>query len=649
MLKKLYFFLCFATFSIQAQETSTTCSKRTKHTNSLKSATLSVAQIAETEKYDVNYYGLDISMTNTSTYLAGTVEMQAKARVTLDSALFELFSTFTITAIRVNGQPVNYSRSNSAIKVPVNVNANEGFRIETDYFGTPPDAATNPLGGGGMTYDTSPSWGNHVVWSLSEPFSAYEWFPVKQSLRDKIDSCSIKITVPDSCKAGSNGILENVVNLGNGFTRYEWKHRHPIDYYLISVAVAKYVEHNLYANPVGAPNPILIQNYIYDNPQTLPNFLSRINETADFMELFYELFGPYPFENEKYGHCMAPLSGGMEHQTMTTQGFFEKTLTAHELGHQWWGNNVTCASWSDIWVNEGFASYSEYLMLEDLYPNEKNQHMTDVHNNVMTQVGGSVWFADSLNTNRIFSGRLTYDKGAAIVHTLRYLVNNDTLFFNTLQSFQNNFADSVAVGVDIRDKFMEATSLDLTPFFEQWYFGEGYPTYSIRYKQDGSDLVMQISHTASKPTTTPTFTNPIDVRIFRQGQTDTTIRFEIADNEELFVIPNFGTVAGNMGIDPKNWVVNKVGSITLDNTISLTENPSTKELKVVPNPNNGVFSIANLEGNSLIEVYQMNGRKVLSKTISPSEQIDLRAFGNGTYLVEIHSEKESKHLKLVSF
>lgn len=649
MKKQLFFFLCFTTFSIQAQETSTTCSKRTKHEHSLKSVTLSIAQIAETEKYDVNYYSLNLNMTNTSTYLSGTVEMQAKAKVTLDSALFELFSTFTITEIRVNGQPVNYSRSNSAIKVPVNASANEVFRIETDYSGTPPDAATNPLGGGGMTYDTSPSWGNHVVWSLSEPFSAYEWFPVKQSLRDKIDSCSIKITVPDSCKAGSNGILENVVNLGNGFTRYEWKHRHPIDYYLISVAVAKYVEHSLYANPVGAPAPILIQNYIYDNPQTLSNFLDEINETADFIELFYDLYGPYPFEDEKYGHCMAPLSGGMEHQTMTTQGFFEKTLTAHELGHQWWGNNVTCASWSDIWVNEGFASYSEYLMLEDLYPNEKIQHMTDVHNNVMTQVGGSVWFADSLNTNRIFSGRLTYDKGSAIVHTLRYLVNNDSLFFNTLQTFQTEFADSVAAGIDVRNKFMETTGLNLTPFFEQWYFGEGYPTYSIRYKQVANDLVLQISHTASKPSVTATFTNPIDVRIFRQGQTDTTIRFEIADNEELFIIPNFGTVAGNMGIDPKNWVVNKVGSITLDNTINLYEIQTTNELKIVPNPNNGIFSIENLEKKSLVEVYQMNGQKVLSRTISPSEQIDLRAFGNGTYLVEIHSEKGIKLLKLVHF
>ncbi|MCH2231983.1 MAG: hypothetical protein MK105_16730 [Crocinitomicaceae bacterium] len=220
-----------------------------------------------------------------------------------------------------------------------------------DYDGIPPNGATNPLGGAGMTNGSSPSWGNQVTWSLSEPFSAYEWWPCKQSLTDKADSVGIKITVPSTCKAGSNGVLENVVDLGNSLTRYEWKHRHPIDYYLVSVAVAQYVEYNVYANPTGAASPILIQNYIYDNPATLNNFQNDIDETVDFMELFAELYGPYPFEDEKYGHCMAPLSGGMEHQTMTTQGWFAKSLTAHELGHQWWGNNVTCASWADIWVN----------------------------------------------------------------------------------------------------------------------------------------------------------------------------------------------------------------------------------------------------------------------------------------------------------
>ncbi|NDA64679.1 MAG: hypothetical protein EBX50_22010, partial [Chitinophagia bacterium] len=372
----LFFLFYFPSFA--QKESSVYCSKRTLFTNQqLKSNNLNASQIAQTNRYDVNYYGLSLSMTNTSTALAGYADMQGKAVISIDTLVYELFSTLTIDSIVVNGISLPFTHQNSVVQVSVNLPSESSFIVRTYYHGTPPDAQTNPLGGAGMSYDTSPSWGNEVVWSLSQPFSAYEWWPCKQSLTDKADSCSVQITVPSSCKAGSNGLLQNTVDLGNGTTRYEWKHRHPIDYYLISVAVAEYVEYTIFANPTNAPAPILIQNFIYNNPQTLPNFQADINETADFIELFYALFGPYPFEDEKYGHCMAPISGGMEHQTMTTQGFFERSLTAHELGHQWWGDHVTCASWSDIWLNEGFASYCEYLMLENLYPGDEITKMAD--------------------------------------------------------------------------------------------------------------------------------------------------------------------------------------------------------------------------------------------------------------------------------
>jgi aminopeptidase N len=435
--------------SIFSQENRATCSKRDRFKNQhLKSNTLTVSQISESEKYDVHFYQLDLNMTNTSTYLSGTARIDASVNQTLDSALVELYPTLAISQIRLNGVPTSFSRSGTAVKAFVGASSGQTFSLEIDYSGNPPTAQTNPLGGSGITAGSSPSWGNKVVWTLSEPFSAMEWFPCKQSLTDKADSSFVSITVPDTCKAGSNGVLTSIDTLGNGFLKFNWQHRHPIDFYLISIAVAKYVDYSFYVNPVGAPQPILVQNYIYNNPQTLPNFLDEINETGDFIELFYEDFGPYPFEDEKYGHCMAPISGGMEHQTMTTQGFFEKKLTAHELGHQWWGNNVTCASWCDIWINEGFASYSEYLMLENLYPAEKAQHMVDVHQNVMSQSGGSVWVLDSLNEARIFSGRLTYDKGAGIVHTLRFLINNDSLFFAGLRAFQLAYKESTAKGVE---------------------------------------------------------------------------------------------------------------------------------------------------------------------------------------------------------
>jgi aminopeptidase N len=643
----------FITILLFAQENATSCSKQTKQNSLLKTATLNASQIVETEKYDVHFYSLNLNMTNTSSYLSGTAEIHAKANANLDSALFELYPSMIISEVRVNGLVVNFSRLGTAVKVPVNSSVNQNFIIEISYSGNPPTAQTNPLGGSGMTAGTSPSWGNKVVWSLSEPFSAYEWFPCKQSLRDKADSSFVAVTVPDTCKAGSNGVLINTVPLGNGFTRYEWKNKHAIDYYLISVAVAKYIEYSFYANPVGAPNPILIQNFIYDNPQTLNYFQNQINETADFMELFYDLYGPYPFEDQKYGHCMAPIGGGMEHQTMTTQGSFSKGLTAHELAHQWWGNSVTCASWSDIFINEGFASYSEYVMLENLYPAEKAQHMLDVHDNVLSQTGGSVWFSDTLNENRIFNGRLSYDKGSGIIHSIRYLMNNDSLFFAGLREFQNDFKDSVARGIDFRNKMQEISSINYTPFFEQWYFGEGYPTYSIRWKQIGQDLLLELKHTASKPSVTPTFTNPIDLRFIRQGMNDTLIRFDVASNSQQFYISNFGTLSSTITVDPQNWIINNIGTIIQDNSlVNLTEvMENNTALTIVPNPNNGIFTIGNQQANCWVSVFNMQGKNILNKQLSPNELIDLQDFGKGTYLLEIKNSvnSEAKTLKLLSF
>jgi aminopeptidase N len=638
--------------AIFSQENHTNCSKRDRFKNvHLKSNTLSLSQIAETEKYDVHFYGLDLSMTNVSTNLSGTVTIGAKSLVNLDSVLFELFPTLVITEIRLDGSPVGYNRSNTAVKVGVNLPPNSNFELAIDYNGNPPTAQTNPLGGSGITAGSSPSWGNKVVWTLSEPFSAMEWFPCKQSLTDKADSSFFSITVPDTLKAGSNGLLVSVDTIGSGLLKFNWEHRHPIDYYLISASVSKYVDYSIFANPVNAPVPILIQNYVYDNPNTLPNFIDEINETASFIELYYDLYGPYPFEDEKYGHCMAPISGGMEHQTMTTQGFFEKKLTAHELGHQWWGNNVTCASWADIWINEGFASYSEYLMLENLYPTEKNQHMLDVHDNVMTQTGGSVWVLDSLNENRIFSGRLTYDKGAGIIHSIRYLVNNDSLFFNALRAFQIAFSDQTAKGVDFKDFVSVYTGINLDAFFEEWYFGEGYPTYSIRWEQVGPDVLLEVSHTSSKPSITPTFTNPIDIKLNRAAAPDTIIRFPITSNTELFTISNIGplSISATAIVDPNNWIMNKVGTVTQDNSLEIVEEIEQKNIFISPNPSGGIFTINNLEFNASLRVIDMKGNTVSNLKVQPGELIDLSRLEKGTYLIEISLPNGNKRLKLVQF
>jgi aminopeptidase N len=650
-MKKLFAILALIPSIAFSQDHKGNCSKVKSHFNlQLRSNTFSVAEIAETERYDVHFYFLDLEMTNTSTYLEGSSEMQAIANENLDSALIEFYPSFTISTITVDGNPVAYSRVNTAIKIPVNKLQGENFSIKVFYSGTPPTAATNPLGGGGMTNDDSPSWGNWVTWSLSEPFAAYEWFPCKQSLKDKIDSCAVWVTVPTACKAGSNGLLENITDFGNGTHRFEWKHRYKIDYYLISVAVAEYVEYNVIANPVNS-GPVLIQNFIYNNPGTLPNFQADIDETADFIELYDVLYGPYPFANEKYGHCMAPIGGGMEHQTMTTQGFFNNTLTAHELAHQWFGNHVTCASWADIWVNEGFASYSEHLMLENLYPGQEDADMMDRHNDVKSSSGGSVWVLDSLNDASIFSGRLVYNKGASIIHTLRFLINDDDLFFDALHQYQSQYAFSTASGLDFIHVVENVTGMNFTNFMQEWYFGEGFPTYFVRWNLVGNDMHIQIQQNTSQSNVTPLFTNDLELRINRGTLPDTNIRFQINANLEQYIIPNAVDFVSVSAIDPDNWIINGNGSITQDASmfVSVDDVAAEERLKIFPNPTDGPLTVLMKEpGTYTLTILDVKGKLVYTGTFSNGVTMDLSAYAKGTYLFQFVGENGQIIRKLIT-
>lgn len=625
--------------TVTAQHGAHHCSRLKSHSSfsQSRSNALSLDYIALTEEYDVHFYFLDVNLERTSTDISGVVEIHGTSKVDmLDTVLFELHDDLTINSILVDGI-VNtaYTRVGSAVIIPSNYSNGDNFVITVDYAGTPPNGASNPLGGGGMTNGTSGSWGNQVTWTLSEPFSAFEWFPCKQSLTDKADSVYVYVTTDSTNMAGSNGVLTNVVDLGNGKERYEWESKYPIDYYLISIAVAEYIEYNVFANPAGATNPIKIQNFIYNNPATLPNFQNEIDNTADFLEYFSEIFGMYPFENEKYGHCMAPLSGGMEHQTMTTQGWFEDGLTAHELGHQWWGDNVTCATWADIWLNEGFATYSDYLMVEHFQSqsNAINQ-MNDLHSSVMSQNGGAVYVEDSLNTGRIFSGRLTYNKGASIVHTLRFLINDDVTFFNILKSYQTTFTDSTARLNDFKLIAETISGLDLTNFFNEWYYGEGFPTYSAEWNKVGDDVIIELSHTTSMPNVTSLFTNNIQIKVTGTSGLEEVVIFPINANTVSLNLP-FSEDVQSIEIDPNNWIVNQIGSIS-ENVDLVSVGEKDLDISVYPNPVSNELFINNVNGMGLMQLFDINGREIKSVNLDNGlNSISVKGMAKGVYVLKL--------------
>jgi aminopeptidase N len=592
-------------------------------------------QSALMNKYDVKFYKLDILVERTSVYVEGNVSINAKVISSqLDTFVFELKDYFIIDSVKINNQLKSVVRVGDEVFVGINpLFMGADLSAQIFYKGMPPNTGNFFSG---ISCKTSTTWGNQITYTLSEPFAAKEWFPVKQSLTDKADSAYIFVTTSNDNKVGSEGKLTAIVPLPNNKVRYEWKTRYPIDYYLISIAVGKYVDYSIYAHPAGLQDSILIQNYIYDNPATLPYFKTEINRTPGFIELYSNLFGLYPFYKEKYGHCLAPLGGGMEHQTMTTLGDFNFYLTCHELCHQWWGNNVTCASWSDIWINEGFASYGEYLAAQNLWSQQEAQnHMLAVHTNIMSLPDGSVYIPpfQAIDENRIFDGRLSYKKGSAIIHNLRFEIGNDINFFNILKTVQTRFKDSTMTGMDFKAVAEELSGKDFTDFFNQWYVGEGYPTYNILYWKQNDTLFIKSTQSTST-NITPLFKMLMEYKI-QSSVGDTNIKLYQTTNVQTFKIPLLRPVSGIV-VDPNNWVINANGSVTMgiENSIeninfTISPNPCVEFLQIYLNDfKKDIYQLI---------IFDITGKKILTENLANTDKLKINTnqLEKGIYFIQI--------------
>ncbi len=612
--------------------------QKTYFTNFGKSATLSQQELMN--QYDVKYHHLDLQIERDTTYIKGNVRTVATVIASqLDTFGFELHSNFTIDSVEgINGNNLQVIRVQHVafVLMPASIMQNAQIDLRIYYHGTAPKSASAAIGNG-FSSGNSTRWGNRATWSLSQPYSAYEWWPCKQSLQDKIDSTLTYITTSNENKAGSQGKLIGTINLPNNKIRYEWKSQYPVDYYLISVTAAKYIEYNTYALVDG--DSILIQDYIYDNPQTLITFKPVLDQTANMIEAFSKHLGKYPFSKEKYGHAMAPFSGGMEHQTMTSIGVIDFGIVAHELGHQWFGDHITCETWQDIWLNEGFASYTEYLALEWLSPSEAPAHMRDVHSIVMSSPNGSIWFTDTTNVGRIFDGRLTYNKGSAFIHTLRYEINNDSVFFGFLKTYYNQFSFKTATTIEFKNLLEQYSGKDFTQVFNQWFYGEGYPKFVIKWYQQNDTLYMQAKENTSTPIT-GLFVTPVDYRIIKNGpDPDMVIRLNQASNLEYYKIPITGTVA-SIEVDPNNYILNEA-DVTQDITVLGMQEQKLvyPKIEVFPNPVKQELTILGMDKEQIqYVVYDVFGRKCLAGS---GNTIQVSNLQSGMYLVTLIGKEGS--------
>lgn len=618
--------------------------------------------------YDVKEYILDLNISNSSTEISGNVTINANVIAnSLDTFVVELIDTILINqiymvvdSIFIDGVLSSFQHYDDFVFAYLNsaIQQGDSFSVQIYYHGK--GGASNFTNYNGIWISTHADITH--TYTHSEPTWAKLWWPCKQILSDKPDSLTFYITTDSSNISGSNGILKSSEVLANGKVKYKWSTRHPIDFYLVSFVVGPYTNYNTYAQLPNSPDSVFLQNLLFPNSNYYQTHIKAIDKTKELIFLFSDLLGEYPFKDEKYGYCVvgSPLSA-MEHQTMCTIGYEAMDTTsahyysyyywyvAHEMAHQWFGDYVTCSEWNYIWVNEGFASYMEYVALQNLESQSKADYwIQNAHNTVKAYLDGSVYIPDSLATNEdvIFDYRLQYKKGASILHTLRYEINNDSLFFEVLRSYLSTYAYSVASSEDFMQIAEQVTGINLTDFFYQWYYGQGYPIFNIRWDQN-NDTVTIISDQTTSTSITPLFKTHFDIKL-NYASGDTIIRLFQNTNSESFKI-HFPHTITSINFDPNYWLIN-VRDITTT-TENKLNNPFFFQL--FPNPaRNNISIILNEEidlQNCRFEIYDVKGKLIKSQRLTENKSnIDINNLKKGIYIIKIvNNDQQSLITKLI--
>ncbi len=578
-------------------------SERERHSKSIE---LSKIQYPGDSKIDVTYYGLDLAVTNQPRNIKGSVVVNANVDTSSISTIFlDLRNELNVDSVWVNGLTTTFTHVSHKLNIDLDrtYTMGESFSVKVFYQGEPGSS-----GFGSFEFGTHS--GTPITWTLSEPYGAPDWFPCKDTPADKADSSDVWITVADNFIAVANGTLISTTNNGNGTITYYWESRYPIAQYLISLAITNYQQYDTYFH-YGVNDSMLISHYVY--PESFTGIKNLLDETDDMIAVFSDRYGLYPFVNERYGHAEMEWGGAMEHQTCSSMGFWGRGVVSHELAHQWYGDMITCADWHHIWLNEGFATYSEAVYLEDISGKAAYDSQIQSEMNFAKTANGTIWVQDITNIGEIFNGARSYAKGATVLHMLRGIVGDST-FFDIMRAYSSDPA--VSYGAATTEDFQRVAetvySSSLDYFFQEWIYGEKYPVYNVGWNKShvsGETYQITLIITQTVRPNPSFFTMPVQVK-FNTSLGDTTVT--LFNNQQ---VQNFQfDITGDpqsISFDPGNWILKTLQGITEVEDATIPREYSLEQN--YPNPFNPItnikFRISDF-GFVSLKVYDVLGNEV---------------------------------------
>lgn len=587
-----------------------------------------------TLNYDLQYVRLELDLDPTQQYISGIVTSHFKMLQNSPDIYFDLKNNLTVSNVKYHGQDLTFQQLSSdeiRIYFPSTLSAQTTDSLSINYSGIPSTVEQ------AFVATTTPA-GDPILATLSEPFGAKQWWPTKQSMNDKIEKLDIKISTPAQYTVGSNGKLMSETILGNGKKLTYWQTNYPIPAYLFALGISNYTKLNSTITTTNSSFPFL--NYVYPSWATADT-QSKLDWTAISMQTFEDHFGLYPYRNEKYGHMQFNWGGGMEHATMTSMGYYGLDLIAHELAHQWFGDKLTCGTWNDIWLNEGFATMGEYVVYEKLLmsPAQFQTYLQSEMDNITSFAGGSVYVPDNqLTSNRIFDGRLTYTKGGYVLRMIKWILG-DEQFYAMLKAYQNNaaFAYNYVKTNDFRDFLSSYTGRNFTEFFNDWIYGEGYPIYQIRWTQNPTSkkLTFRVGQTRSSSSVS-FFELPLPIKVSGSGGQTAYFVLDHTSNNQYFT-QDVNFVVTNVTFNYEKQIITKGSTVTKDNNLAVND-INQKNIIVYPNPAKSFIKISGLQKSTDYEIFSIDGKLIKNGIANPDSEINISTLVKGTYVLKFNNQ-----------